>query len=1000
MANIIRNTVRFVSVAMATIYFTLNVAFAYTPETNFWTERRRNVAPRSPRTDSLFLASLPLPAPVNPLNDSVNTRLTALPDTIAQRLPPTFTSQHAPLFGALLPAFGSIRKVWVPPTGPGKRIVVHVQDVHQNEAAQLHISNVVNSLLEVHSIGLIALEGAFSPIDVSVYHDLEYRDVVSLAADCLLRENLITGPVHAAMTTPATLPPITGIDDPLHYHANVDAYLRSAPRIEALKRDFAEKTIALKEKSGTVLSPSLAAFNEGVDAYRNEKLSLAEYIELLAPPPGVGQAGVFAHTMKAEKSLNFPLVETDRQRLVERLVQCLTKDQKAQLVQQSAGYRLGQVRYADFYRYIQSLCRSAQIDFSQFPHMDAYIHYVLLSEQIDAEKLMDELAAREKARYAELAKTPEEIEYVAQSNALHLIQRLLTFSLTPQEWETYLSLKTERTPEDLSSFEAFYKEAHARDSAMTQNLLAEMDQKKTNTALLVTGGYHSTGMDEQLREAGVTVISFTPRVEKVDSKQGTNYLSIFSQEKSPLEKLFAGEKLYVTQHPASPATLHETMPVLLTGATAIMKGFAVTEEVIQKATPGKTPSLSVTLPNETTAHVTATDPARNASVTTEVTQTPEGRIVFKFQKVLPPALGIAMAFSLFPAIQSTWSILKPLLLSFAGWDPFSLITVTTAILFLSQVLNNTPLTPSPVKTEAQETKNKAPFSRYTALFTFQIDNRELHELLETYQKATRVAREVSILVRKTEDFVHAMVDVLRTIFTSLLEDTKKIPNPVDSLELIQRISEWESVPGVEKAAFDRFANIAEDPNCDPRIIQQIWGKFEKRAFVHFEKGEIEPWVEAHEFQTRLAKRTPLTIGNSNLTDWHILVFLQFFLETLSRDPRSAINLDNLLSEVSSSHIERYNKVALFFNLIYHGNEAMQQGKITTPQNTSSHQNHSIKKIAFARLGFKPIETSLYNDNGYFFDRLLYFLYSAYDKAKKSENISPILQRTIFTLKIC
>ena len=40
---------------------------------------------------------------------------------------------------------------------------------------------------------------------------------------------------------------------------------------------------------------------------------------------------------------------------------------------------------------------------------------------------------------------------------------------------------------------------------------------------------------------------FVPRITKVDDAKGSDYLSVFAQEKSPLDKLFEGEKLFLSQ---------------------------------------------------------------------------------------------------------------------------------------------------------------------------------------------------------------------------------------------------------------------------------------------------------------------------------------------------------------------------------------------------------------------------------------------------------------------
>lgn len=155
----------------------------------------------------------------------------------------------------------------------------------------------------------------------------------------------------------------------------------------------------------------------------------------------------------------------------------------------------------------------------------------------------------EGAVYNRLTKTPAEAKLVARSRQIYLTEKLVAFSLTPEEWQEY---QFNPTP-DLTFFESFYREADARDNAMARNLLSAFSQikprKTGSVGILVTGGYHAPGLTIQLTKAGATVISFVPKIEKVDTADGQLALGIFTQEKTPLQKLFAGEKLFLGNDP-------------------------------------------------------------------------------------------------------------------------------------------------------------------------------------------------------------------------------------------------------------------------------------------------------------------------------------------------------------------------------------------------------------------------------------------------------------------
>ena len=355
MKKLLLNWLRTLASTVATVYFFSNVVLAYTPEKNLWAERRRHIekssANQTGQQDNLLLASLPVSSPTALFQSLPSTaRVTsALSDEMAKTLPLSVTAANAKLFNSLQTTHGTIRKVWLPIKNAGDRVVVHIQDVHQNQDAQRHIGGVIESLLTSGQAGVVGLEGSFAPIDVKAYHDYKNREVIRLTADYLLKENLITGPVHTAMTTPAPLAPMLGVDDATHYNANVEAYRQSAPKVDTYKKAWTAKKFALAQEKKKVFSPALLAFDAQVEGYHSRGDGLADYVNALSPVKGQGPAGLLAQAFEMEKALDFGRVEADRKDLIDALVKTLTQDQINQLVQESAAYRVGQVRYAEFY---------------------------------------------------------------------------------------------------------------------------------------------------------------------------------------------------------------------------------------------------------------------------------------------------------------------------------------------------------------------------------------------------------------------------------------------------------------------------------------------------------------------------------------------------------------------------------------------------------------------------------------------------------------------------
>jgi hypothetical protein len=72
-----------------------------------------------------------------------------------------------------------------------------------------------------------------------------------------------------------------GIDAPLHYKANVEAYRQSSLLIKPCKENLSEKLRELTEQKRNTFNESLLAFDQKVNAYHNGTLSMGPYIDHL-----------------------------------------------------------------------------------------------------------------------------------------------------------------------------------------------------------------------------------------------------------------------------------------------------------------------------------------------------------------------------------------------------------------------------------------------------------------------------------------------------------------------------------------------------------------------------------------------------------------------------------------------------------------------------------------------------------------------------------------------
>ncbi len=426
--------------------------------------------------------------------------------------------------------------------------VLLIQDVHLNVEAQTNIARLLQSMIDERKIGLVAIEGAFESLPLKALRDFPDKSIIANVAKSFLEHSKLGAPSYVGITSPTEPPAIIGVDDRVHYDANVKAYLDSQiekPRVTRLLQDAAAR---LSGEKRTIFSNELRAFDELYERYHSGAISMGAYAEHVARMDSSFDFDLerFLHAYSMEQSLDLVAVEKDRRLVLEKLTTTLSHAELQQLVDESIAHRLGTLGFGMYYERLNHLCETNGVRLSRYPAFDNYIRYVLLSDGIRADKLFEAIEKKEQSIFTRLARTDAEKRLTRESERLLLARKLIEFELTPQEWERYKTSvhgpwSMVHSP-NLSSFERFYEEADIRSAHMLKVLAS---QKQSGPVALIVGGFHAPQIAAALKAQQRSFIIVSPKVTKVDSAGGSAYLSIFAQEKTPLDKLFEGEKLFL-----------------------------------------------------------------------------------------------------------------------------------------------------------------------------------------------------------------------------------------------------------------------------------------------------------------------------------------------------------------------------------------------------------------------------------------------------------------------
>ena len=189
-----------------------------------------------------------------------------------------------------------------------------------NSEAQSNIGKTIEELLKNNRVGMVALEGAFGAMDLTSFRTYPHQDAVKAAADYSpSRTKSRARCMHAAdFESGFEFPRVVGIDDAAHYQSNVEAYRSAAPQVFfQVKLRWNREQLALEENKARVFNPALAEFDRHVEAYRQEKISLRNYVQSLFSHENFSPffCADFCEASQLESSLNFNEVDRERAQL-------------------------------------------------------------------------------------------------------------------------------------------------------------------------------------------------------------------------------------------------------------------------------------------------------------------------------------------------------------------------------------------------------------------------------------------------------------------------------------------------------------------------------------------------------------------------------------------------------------------------------------------------------------------------------------------------------------
>ncbi|RJP56377.1 MAG: hypothetical protein C4541_12475 [Candidatus Auribacter fodinae] len=453
--------------------------------------------------------------------------------------------------------------------------IIHIQDAHCIEEAQLNIASMLRDLSRDYNIQLIGLEGASGGLDTQRLRNYPDKAALKEVSEYFIKSGKLSGAEYYSINN-ENADNLLGIEDKDLYTENFSKLLNCLPVRETALSYFnivQNDLILIQEK---FLSKELLEFNKIVSQYREVENNFVDYCVLLEQYCGRLDLSIdnfenftkFLDTTKLEQTIQFNLVNNEKSAVLDKLSQLLAKEELSILLQKNLFFRINKISSREYYDYIAEQAKNAGVELAEYPNFVAYTEYLSSYDAINQKKLFsetDDIAALIRtglsvseddkviskliqsskllAKYTTLQLSTDELKRFEKEVSMSFdeFNSAVNGYLRKMNVSEYETAMVQQVSDGFSQLDEFYEIARKRDLAMVDRLLAEMDLEGINTAVLIAGGFHTEGVLAELRERGISYDVVIPEITR--EQENNPYFNLISNLQSDFEQFLASNTL-------------------------------------------------------------------------------------------------------------------------------------------------------------------------------------------------------------------------------------------------------------------------------------------------------------------------------------------------------------------------------------------------------------------------------------------------------------------------
>jgi hypothetical protein len=433
--------------------------------------------------------------------------------------------------------------------GIDNKLVICIQDLHCNAKAQENIYSILEVLKSKYKneIKNISVEGAWGELDLSFMKNITTKyDLKNKLTNALINRGYMTGAEKFGVDNKNIK--IIGVENPYLYIQNgimleknfdvrdkaLFGINRINNKIEQFKNELYSKNLIQFEK---LVNDYRQKNNKNFTDYVNELKQYAEKVNISFNEKYPNLEKVLVMDNKIKNIKNISSVKTEAGLLLNEIKNYLSKEELNMLV------NFKKYNEDVFYICLNNLLRTKNLNIGNgYPVLSEYLKYIDIKKSINEIEMLEETASLEFNIKNNIAKTRDQKEIVYLEKYLDLLKKYITNSITVKQTKEYLDEENnfytrlesfiKRNESDISweygvsnyfqfikfadnTMKGFYSIAEKRNTYLTSHMLEQ--NNKVN--VIVTGGYHSSGITQILRSKGISYILVSSNCSDEDNNE-------------------------------------------------------------------------------------------------------------------------------------------------------------------------------------------------------------------------------------------------------------------------------------------------------------------------------------------------------------------------------------------------------------------------------------------------------------------------------------------------